>query len=253
MIEARPQTATDRWTVAGGKVRGTSHEICEDCAAWWHSHDGPYAVIAAVADGAGSAALAQAGARAAVRQVLQEGARLRRRVPQSATEAEAVVLSMFQAARKRVEKQARQLISSSRNLATTLSVVVASGNHIVAGQIGDGITVLRSRSNGLMSVSRDRGEYSEFTTFITDNISLPKVHLLVRPLQDVDAFALCSDGLRMLITTNASTGQPYEPFFADAFELVQQGATTENITEFLSTVNDRTGDDKSLVIGVRDI
>jgi hypothetical protein len=121
----------------------------------------------------------------------------------------------------------------------------------VLAEVGDGVVAVRSLLGIEGPLPPQRGEFANETTFITGGDRLPDVEVASFPRDEVDAFALSSDGMRILITANVVTGAPHVPFFEDVFANVAKGVTPDAIARFLETAQDRTGDDKSLVLGVR--
>jgi hypothetical protein len=169
-------------------------------------------------------------------------------------EAEAVLLmkSLFAGARRALEAAARTAGANLQDLATTLMVALVTTDAVVLAQVGDGVVAVRSTSGAILGpVAPQRGEYANEATFITAGEDLPDIVLASFPSSKVDAFGLSSDGLRLLITSNSLEGTPHAPFFADVFTGVASGLSSEAIAQFLSQAQDRTGDDKSLVVGVR--
>ncbi|WP_433223916.1 protein phosphatase 2C domain-containing protein [Dactylosporangium sp. CS-047395] len=203
-------------------------------------------MVAALADGAGSAAASEIGAAAAVQAVVAAfehlGGRGRPGGPR-------LVRVLLRAARFAVLRAAAEHERPARDLACTLAVLVAGPDGVHAGQIGDGVVVARTAAGLDIAAPPLRGEYANESTFLTTGPALPDIEITSRPESDVDAFALSSDGLRLLITH--AGGRPYEPFFADVFVQTTAGATEEHLRRFLGEVDDRTGDDKSLIAAVR--
>jgi hypothetical protein len=93
-------------------------------------------------------------------------------------------------------------------------------------------------------------EYANETSFLVGNDWRKCLRMEILP-PAVDAVGLSSDGLRMVATSNVRTGEPYVPFYEDMFRAVQDGAGDESVLKFLTNVEDRTGDDKSLILAVR--
>jgi hypothetical protein len=265
---ARPRgaqpAANPGWTIVGGRSLGTSHKAagvpCQDSVAWWVAppdFEGPVRAVAAVADGAGSATLAEVGSQIAVAEVVRvaqcpallEGHYLDSEEDEPA-DARAKMARLFVAARKAVESAARDRSVSIRELDTTLAVALATNREFAVAQVGDGIVAVRSIVAGLTGLSLQRGEYANESTFLTVGDDVGEFSIAIYPADDIDAFGLSSDGLRLLITSNPVLGTPHEPFFTDVFTRVGSGLRSETLIQFLTEADDRTGDDKSLVVGV---
>lgn len=134
--------------------------------------------------------------------------------------------------------------------ATTLALCVANPELVCIAQIGDGVTCVRTGDRMFTPFPPQRGAYANETAFITTGARLPRTLLASYPAADVDGICLSSDGLKMVITRNAQTGEPYEPFFRALFDFAARGGSSEGLVGFLESVEDRTDDDKSLVVAV---
>jgi hypothetical protein len=175
-----------------------------------------------------------------------------RTAPLSPAVHDVLVRDLFAAARVAVTEVAAANDLDLADLATTLAVVLCHDGNLWAAQIGDGVVVARSLGQQPASAAEPmRGEFANESTFLTSGTCLPSFDVTAIVSTQVDAFAISSDGLRLLVTENSSTGAPYSPFFQDAFASVADGATSAAIEDFLVRVEDRTGDDKSLIVGVR--
>ncbi|GGN73401.1 hypothetical protein GCM10010112_42660 [Actinoplanes lobatus] len=244
-------TDTPGWALAGGLATGTAHLAndlpCQDRIRW---AGGDGWLVAALADGAGSAAASDLGAETAVRTAVEVAERLchsARPVPP-----ERLLPTIFRATRYRMRAVAAGNRLEPRDLACTLALVVVHGDLMQAAQIGDGVAVVRDADKELsIAAPPMRGEFANEATFLTTGSTIARPPVRTMPVADVDAFALSSDGLRLLITERGATGDPYQPFFDDVFQAVRDGAGDADLTAFLERADDKTGDDKSLIIGVR--
>lgn len=243
------------WLVIGGRSRGSTHvqtgTPCQDCA-YWRQFDGEPPVMAAVvADGAGTASRAHEGSRAAVSQVMHDVYRLRSHSARDQDAAEAIVPSIFMRARHRVFRTARARRLPVSDFSTTLAMLVVWGEHVISAQIGDSLVFVRHPSGELTALARHRGEYANQTAFLTAHV-MPKVHSLTFTRAAVAGFILSSDGLEQVITepsTSPILPLPYRPFVEDVLAFAAQGGASDAVVRFLDRVDDRKGDDKSLVVG----
>jgi hypothetical protein len=154
-------------------------------------------------------------------------------------------------ARASLEREATMRGARLDDLATTLIVAVVTDEGLAVASIGDGVVAVRRSSGDLEApVPPQRGEYANESTFATSGAELPEPMSADFCDGEVEAFALSSDGLRLIITSDSTRGVPYEPFFTDLFAAVTSGLTTEALERFLEQADDRTGDDLSLVAGV---
>jgi hypothetical protein len=69
----------------------------------------------------------------------------------------------------------------------------------------------------------------------------------------VDALALTTDGLRYQVLDDVVANRPFAPFFQAAWAYARRAdATPDAVTAFLDEIEDQSGDDKTLVLAVRD-
>jgi Protein phosphatase 2C len=235
------------WRILGGSATGSVHRKqgrgCDDAFGW---HVDNAVVVAATADGAGSRSGTSAfGAFTAVQAVLAAGAGR----PEVRD-----VGQLFQAALSAVEKAADGLGVAPDLLATTLSVVVIAGARVAIGQVGDGIAVHGSGDAVEAVAVGERPEHVNETVFLTSPDALTE-HLQTFSIgaDEVDALALTTDGLRYQVLDDVAATRPFAPFFQAAWEYARRAdATAEAVTAFLNEVEDQSGDDKTLVLAVRD-
>jgi hypothetical protein len=242
------------WLAYGASVQGTGHRRtglpCQDAHGWRLP---PGAALCAVADGLGSAARAQDGARRAVAAVLDalESALAQGPPAGDAAAIEASIRAAFQSARSALEAQCDG--APLRDYATTLLLAATTADWTAVGQIGDGAVVGRWPDGRLETLSLpQRGEYANETTPLTAADALSRVQVRVW-LAPVQVLALLSDGLQGLCI-NLATGAPFEPFFAPFLQALVQpfdsAATAERLAAFLDSarVCARTDDDKTLLV-----
>jgi len=94
-------------------------------------------------------------------------------------------------------------------------------------------------------------EYANEASFVTDRHWRNSLTLAVLESREISGIALSSDGLRLVACSDVRTGTPFEPFFEDLFKAAESGVSEEQLARFLESVDDRTGDDKSLLVAVR--
>src|SRR5262245_33541753 len=175
------------WRAVGASVQGASHlrngTPCQDS---WHAAEIDGGVlVAAVADGAGSAPESHLGsnwaARAAVEHTVE---RLRRHLPQDDEGWRAVLREGLESARQAVLELAADAAGLSvTDLSTTLLLAVALPDHIAAAQVGDGAVVVRLPDEALQAVTRPPvGEFINETTFLTSPGFLEKAQFQTQRL-----------------------------------------------------------------------
>jgi hypothetical protein len=242
--------AAAAWRVLGGSVTGSVHRRqgrgCDD-AFGWHVDDA--VVVAVTADGAGSRPGTSAfGAFTAVRAVLAAAER------HEVRDADGVVERLFHAALAAVDDAAYGLGVAPDLLATTLSIVVITGALVAVGQIGDGIAVHRSGDTIEAVAVGERPEHVNETVFLTTPGALAEhLRTFSTAADAVDALALTTDGLRYQVLDDVAANRPFAPFFRAAWAYARRtDATADAVTAFLDEVDDQSGDDKTLVLAVRD-
>ncbi|HVN55427.1 MAG TPA: PP2C family serine/threonine-protein phosphatase [Anaerolineaceae bacterium] len=247
------------WKVVSAAVAGTSHVRlgipCQDAAGILQLPNGY--LIVALADGAGSARLSEQGAQLAVEKAL---AALESRVglwPAGTTgDWEGALRAAFQRARLALRRRARRLNEPPRELAATLTCLIAGEEILAVGQIGDGVVVWKDSQGRLYQATRaQKGEFANETNFLTQDGALWRVEYYCAA-QPASAFAVTSDGL-LRLGLKLPAGDPFSPFFEPLFAFTSAApapeAATVQLEDFLASerVCARTEDDKSLVIAVR--
>lgn len=245
------------WRVAAASVRGTSHEkvgqLCQDAHHWQKLPQG--VLVAAVADGAGSAALGKVGAivasQTAVETICAADARLH--LIQEEQEWQQILRQALAAAKTAVEVEAAVCNRPARDLASTLIIVVATPELIVGVQVGDGLAVASDRAGNIISLTAaQRGEYINETTFLVSPQALDKTEVTLWR-QTTSHIAVFSDGLQML-AVNMSDGTPYLPFFSPLFQFMasteDENEAKEQLAAFLRSprITERTDDDLTLLL-----
>ena len=271
------------WRLVTAYATGTSHVKaglpCQDHLA--QSVAGERALVAAVADGAGSAIWAKEGARIAAGTVVQY---LSRALDRGRIDYSVMLREAAMAARETIFATAWLSGKEPRDFASTLLAVVIEPNGGSALQIGDGVIAVSDGGNGWgwvfwpqragyvkqsPSPNRSktefrwifwpqRGEFVNTTHFLTDVDALE--HLQVAPrLGKVTDVALLTDGLESLALHYASKSV-HKPFFYGMFRPlwdVQRDGEIHHLStamvRFLSSerVCSRTDDDVSLILATR--
>ena len=250
-------TDTSCWQLAAAQKRGSSHEAagtdCED--AYRVAMLSPDLLVIAVADGAGSAQYAEAGASTATQRGV---AQLCAALDQADGDLDDTVLEdmmreAMTAALAAVQAEAAGLQVNARDLATTLILVVAKKEFVAVAQIGDGATVISDDAGKIISLTVPPvGEYINESTFLTSADALLTAQVKIRRGR-ATRIAAFSDGLQMLCLKWPEY-QPHEAFFMPLFDFV---ATTidelqaaNDLAKFLSSarVSELTNDDLTLVL-----
>ncbi len=248
------------WKIAAASVAGVSHAktgtVCQD--AYLHRVLPNGLLIAAVADGAGSASLSDVGAQLAVATVVQTLERMADASPNPAVffPDETALRETLLTARQAVEQEAQSRDVPARELATTLIIAVASATQIIGAQIGDGAIVARDANGEVFAVTTPPdAEYANATTFLTSPDALASAQFVHVP-GPAAFLALFSDGLQRL-ALKFPEGTPHTPFFAPLFRFLAEATDAEaantQLTTFLRSprITDRADDDLTLLLAAR--
>ena len=244
------------WDVVAVAIQGTSHQKinvpCQDAVYWQISPKGT--LVIAIADGAGSASLAEIGAEIVVRQAVDHLCSSEVELADINNLAwQEMLMGAFRSALAAVvaEADARQM--PLREFASTLIVTLSTPDFVLAGHIGDGASVVGDdEGNVYLLTGPQNGEYANETTFLVSPDALATIQLVKWP-KPARHLALFSDGLQMLALT-MPVAHPHAPFFSPLFRFVSSRPKEgeAQLRKFLTTppVTDRVDDDLSLVLAV---
>lgn len=253
-----------RWQLAVATAIGSSHREfgrpCQDAGRIDVVVDacGKACLVAAVADGAGSASHAEFGAQAscnslvaAVRRWWQDPARM--------ALDEDVLEFFFATAASSLAEEARSRGCALRELACTALLAVVTPEMAGFAQIGDGAMVFRTLSEPELQTAfwPQEGEYANITQFLTD----PQWSQQLRKrclAEVVSHLSLFTDGLQRLALKLAEH-QPHAPFFTPlwqalaALDPAAQAQFAHDMAQWLvsAPIETRTDDDKTLALAVR--
>jgi protein phosphatase 2C-like protein len=250
------------WCWAGARAIGTAHLAgglpCQDAfaARITRAPCGSEVLVAALADGAGSAERADAGARLATSITVEVAAEALADGAGSVQEAAPLLRYAAEQARFAIAALAGHEACSVANFASTLLLVMLHGDGGAVAQIGDGAVVGEHEGNGGWEplLWPDHGEYVNTTRFLTDADALDHLRVVVLPCPARNV-CLFSDGLERLVLDFRSR-TAHAPFFDAVFrrlgELPESGHAAQvshELMQLLSSdaVNQRTDDDKSIV------
>ncbi len=243
------------WQAFGSSVQGTGHVRmklpCQDACQW--QVDDAY-LVAAVADGLGSAQYADVGARLAVEvAVAHLTAQLAQAIPGDRDAWQHIIQAAYAQARNQLAIYAEGASQPLNAFATTLLVLAVTPFWLATGHIGDGAIVVQFDDERLETVSPPvNGEYANSVTPLTVDDLVPQIRVKVEQATVMRA-ALLTDGLQSLCM-NLVTTTPYLPFFAPFFAALDQvldsDATSTQVAHFLESerICAKTDDDKTLVV-----
>ena len=250
-----PDARFATWNLVFASVAGTAHQggVCQDhaTARVVAGPDGPV-LIAAVADGAGSAAHSEVGARVAVEAFLAAA-----EIGVGAAVTEDTLRAWFDSARAAVAHAAQGRGVPLRQLACTLLVAIVGSTWAWFAQIGDGLIVFDGLEPAGFAFAfwPDSGEYVNTTRFLTDADYPTRLRSdgLSRP---ISRLALLTDGLQMLAIDYATAevhGRFFAPLLAVVAAATDQDQLRTDLAGFLDSprINARTDDDKTLLLATR--
>ena len=249
------------WNVVGASVAGTSQSLgdkgCDDdCWVSVELWDGRPSLVMVVSDGAGSALHGAIGAQTAVRTAVQFFDCL---FSTGKRHLEEILASeCLSAIRFAIAGLAEATGTTPRDYASTLLVLVSCGSETLAFQVGDGGLVVKTAQGLNLLFTPSSGEYANMTNFVTD--ANAESSLMIRFLEaEIQCAAAFSDGLQR-VALDIQNDSPHAPFFEPLFAVVGRGQATGEklqsaLINFLNSpaMNDRTDDDKTLVIAVKQL
>lgn len=244
-----------KWAILGESRVGTSHlgrnTPCQDvCRFELYGPNSEWLVVA-VSDGAGSAAMSEVGARMTCDRFVQ-------RIVDSTPEFEASkanMIELFSTVRDEIIAEAERLGTKPRELACTAMLAVIGPDSAAFAQLGDGAIIVGRGEETRTVFWPEPSEYANATDFLTDDSFRDRVHYDSLS-GSVHEIAMLTDGLQRL-ALDFSTQKPHQAFFRPFFERLRTTVETETLIEplrsFLDSprVNERTDDDKTLVLAVR--
>ncbi|MBX3329581.1 MAG: protein phosphatase 2C domain-containing protein [Nitrospira sp.] len=246
------------WRWAAARATGRSHLKsglpCQDRFGVQLLANGT--LIAALADGAGSAVRGEVGAETAVLTVLSS---LHKSLNEGATDLKSLVQDAVGEARQAVIAVAERDQQDIRQYASTLLAVVLTNEGGAAAQIGDGVIVVkRDHEEWAWILWPQRGEYTNTTFFLTDPAATQRLEVegFPGPITDL---ALMSDGLECLALRYADQ-TVHQPFFNGMFRslVLEQGSDeiktfSDSLKDYLASepISSRTDDDVSIILATR--
>lgn len=249
------------WRFAYASAIGASHVReslpCQDFAACEHvqSPAGDQTLIAAVADGAGSATHSHAGARLACTSFLDFGRAVGEQMREQDTK------QWLRNLRAQIEELADALGCLPRDLRCTFLGALIGRHYSCFVQVGDGVIVIAPAEEPeeyQWMFWPEQGEYANTTFFATDEDAPQHLRFASLPSQGV-CLAMMSDGLQGL-ALNYRSRTVHNPFFQTMFRAVvadPRSGHLANLSAALADylvseqVNIRTDDDKTLILATR--
>lgn len=237
-----------------GRSHALSESRCQDAYRVVSvPHPAGEVVVIAVADGAGSAAYSDVGALTAVA-AATDFVRMHILNDDGAEIAADHLLPIIGHVRDALAAEAGSRDQPLTEFASTLLLLVLYADRTLAAHIGDGAIVIDDGSLRVLSWP-EQGEYANTTVFLTMDEALESARFY--EAGPVHRFALFSDGLQSLALSYA-TRSAFAPFIEPMLKpLAACDRDTTSLeaalVAYLATdaINERTDDDKTLVLGVR--
>lgn len=255
----------DSWKFIFASAAGTSHiatatpcqdsSFCENVKGIGDTE----VLIALVADGAGSAKHADAGAGLACSYI---GDRAKSTI-QSQTPLREITHDIV---RDWIAGYRTEVINhcsgdlGPRDFASTLLAALIGDSAAVFFQIGDGAIVIADSEepeNYRWVFWPQQGQYANETNFTTDEDAVTKVEFSVVNRR-IDEVSLFTDGVQSL-TLDYQARLAHSPFFSPVFEWLRTASErnsdkySASLKEFLNSerINERTDDDKTIILATR--
>lgn len=251
------------WCYAAASVIGLSHlragirlQDAKRCFVVDSNGADAHRFFAIVSDGAGSAEFGGQGASIVCRTFANLAAQEFRK--NDGLPNDAIVWSWLDAARDRIQLAATRRGRVARDFASTLVLVMISADDLITAHVGDGAIVARNTLDRTWTVlsGPHNGEYASTTFFVTED---PQPALRIARYQNqYDAVACFSDGIENLVL-DATTGTPSAAFFNPMARPLEaslahgeDASLSRSLATFLGSgrVNERTDDDKTLIVAV---
>jgi hypothetical protein len=216
---------------------------------------GKNALVLACSDGAGSATYAEFGSKICCEAIV--AAVMAAACPEqslTATDRMAVIEWVAQV-RDKLSAEAARLDADLRQLACTLLLAVVDDSSAIFAQIGDGAIVTSDGCGYKPVFWPESGEYPNITNFVTE-AGFEQFLMYERRDGRLAELAMFTDGLeRLALKFDDRTA--FGPFFEPMFRVLRGTVNTTNLStglrQFLNSrrVNDRTDDDKTLILATR--
>jgi hypothetical protein len=243
------------WTVLGESITGTSHRArntpCQDAFRFRTFGSIEEWLVIVAADGAGSASRSEVGATLACDEFARRVEALERDVLFTRDG----MTALFAEVRNALFVEAERLAVRPREVACTVLLTVIGPTSAVFAQLGDGAIVVGNGQSHRAVFWPEPAEYANATDFFTDDrfTEFIQFETTTDPICEVAAF---TDGLQLL-ALDFTARAAYPGFFQPLFNELRTASDPQSLVEpfrmFLDSkrVNERTDDDKTLVLAVR--
>ncbi len=235
-------------------------QLCQDyCDCCELEHE---VIVAVASDGAGSAQYARVASQLVCSLVIKEIKKFFDEGNKIETMDKDYFQKVLENIKKEISECAKKSDSKLREYACTLMISVVGKEYATFFQIGDGaivVTYQKEPDDYKYIFWPQRGEYENTTYFITDKNAASKCQFIATD-SIIDKFAIITDGLQGM-ALHYKTKSVHSPFFNLLFKYLVQSKdgndeiSFDSLKKFLNLpqVNERTDDDKTLVIALRNL
>ena len=251
------------WKYGFASVLGTAHARASvpvqdtSAAAIFTDACGAEILVAAVSDGAGSAAQSHIGAQQACAMWLEAVRCWFAAGGNCVALTEDFLPRWIEAFQRHIETTAHDAGFEVEEYACTFLSAVVAPDCVVYFQLGDGAMIEAVEQSYNVVCWPQQGEYANMTNFLTDADAAQKCFVEVRP-HAVTELALFTDGIQNLVL-DYRTRTAHAPFFEPLFAWLRPHAAghSRELSEALSVylnsakINARTDDDKTLLLATR--
>lgn len=248
------------WKPVYGSVRGTMHledgTPCQDaCRIELIPWGGQLYLVSACSDGAGSASHAHEGSKIACDSFIELA---QADIASNSSEnwvARDWALSLCTQIQQRLIQRAQEIGVSLRELACTLLAAIISEDRAVFFQIGDGAMIVSINGHLRTVFWPQSGEFTNTTNFLSDS-DFEDTLCHIFSYSYVEELAAFTDGLERLIL-KFEDRSVFTPFLVPMLNAMRQEECVQKFFDplkaFLDSpkVNERTNDDKTLILATR--
>lgn len=182
------------WKTAEYAIMGRGHERTQvPCQDKTYSISRNGTAVIALADGAGSAALSHLGAETATQAIAHELADHFDELILN-PDGQAVKERLLKVSVDALNKTAKENQCSLQDLACTLLAAAIKDEFFLLIHLGDGIVAMEKNQELKLASAPDNGEYANSTYFLTSKNAIRHLKLFKGSTQDLNGFALMSDG-----------------------------------------------------------
>lgn len=244
------------WKICAASVCGGAHLEkglpCQDAFHWVRT---PLGLFAAVCDGAGSAQYSREGAQWVAQQFVNYFAQEALSASLSVEEITALVTGCLTDIRQQLNQLAEQRQAILTDFACTLVAACLFKDCCWLIHLGDGVAVAITAQDEACASLPENGEYVNQTWFITSPDWRERLRVTLLP-QQIRHIILMSDGVQPFAMDKGGA-QLFEPFIDPVLRFLRTTPERQGSEALHNTLSDPrthtiTGDDKTLLIGIRE-